>query len=250
MDVYAPDLSLKGKVRRRLVRLVARRPAAAAPPRPMVSFTFDDAPLSATLTGAAVLESRGLRGVYYVSPGLADTDGPMGRFAGADDARRLAKAGHEIGCHTYSHLDCGQADRAQVAGDVARCAETLAQWGVPPAVSFAYPYGDVSAPAKRTLAGRFGSLRAVHHGLVEKGGDLNQMPAVGIEGPDGEATARRWLARAKAANAWLILYTHDVVDEPSAFGCTPAALERLTAQAVLDGFDVVTVAEGARRMGG
>ncbi len=249
MEVYAPDLSLKGKIRRRVVRLVARRPAPVAPPRPMVSFAFDDAPLSATLTGAAVLESRGLHGVYYFSVGLADTDGPMGRFAGAQDARRLAQAGHEIGCHTYSHLDCGQATGAQVAAEIDRNAKALADWGLPEAVSFAYPYGDVSAPAKRALAGRFRSLRAVHHGLVEKGSDLNQMPAVGIEGPAGEATARSWLDRAKAQNAWLILYTHDVADDASAFGCTPAALERLTAKAVLDGFDVVTVAEGARRMG-
>lgn len=249
MDVYEPDRSLKGKIRRRAVRFVARRPAPAAPSRAMVSFAFDDAPLTATLTGAAVLEARGLHGTYYFSAGLADTDGPMGRFAGAADARRLAKAGHEIGCHTHSHLDCGQATGAQVTDEIARNAAALADWGLPDAVSFAYPYGDVSAPAKRALAGRYRSLRALHHGLVEQGGDLNQMPAVGIEGPQGEATARRWMEKAKAQNAWLILYTHDVVDDASAFGCTPAALERLTAQAVLDGFDVVTVAEGARRLG-
>lgn len=249
MDVYAPDLSLKGKLRRRAVRLIARNPAPAAPSRPMVSFAFDDAPLSATLAGAAVLEARGLHGVYYFSAGLADTDGPMGRFAGAQDAARLAKAGHEIGCHTYSHLDCGQASGADVAAEIASNTKALAEWGLPEAVSFAYPYGDVSAPAKRALAGRFRSLRALHHGVVEKGSDLNQMPAVGVEGPEGEATALRWMAEAKARNAWLILYTHDVADDASQWGCTPGALERLTAKAVLDGFDVVTVAEGARRMG-
>jgi hypothetical protein len=89
----------------------------------------------------------------------------------------------------------------------------------------------------------------VERALIEKGADLNQLPAVGIEGPDGEETARHWLRKAKAANAWLILFTHDVVDTPSEFGCTPATLERIAAQVVLDGFDVVTVAEGARRMG-
>lgn len=249
MDVYTPDLSLRGKIRRRVVRLVARRPAPAAPPRPMVSFTFDDVPLSATVTGAAVLEARGLRGTYYLTAGLADTDGAMWRFAGFADARRLLEAGHEVGCHTYSHLDCGRAKGAQVVGDIALNAKAMAEGGLPPAVSFAYPYGDVGAPAKRVLAGRYSSLRTVQSGLIEKGADLNQLPAVGMEGPDGEDTALRWLGRAKAANAWLILYTHDVVENPSPFGCTPATLERLAAQAVLDGFDVVTVAEGARRMG-
>lgn len=249
MEVYAPDLSLKGKLRRRTVRLVARKPAPAAPARPMVSFCFDDAPITATRAGAAVLESRGMRGVYYFAAGLADTDGPMGRFAGRDDALRLSKAGHEIGCHTFSHLDCGQADGRQTTAEIDRNAQALQTWGLPPATNFAYPYGDVSAPAKRALAGRFSTLRALHHGVVAKGSDLNQMPAVGIEGADGEATAVHWLNEAKARKAWLILYTHDVADDATQWGCTPGALERLTAQAMTDGFDVVTVAQGALRLG-
>jgi peptidoglycan/xylan/chitin deacetylase (PgdA/CDA1 family) len=249
VEVYEPDLSLKGKLRRRLTRFTARRPAPAAPKRPMVSFCFDDAPVTAARAGAAVLESRGLRGVYYFAAGLADTDGPMGRFAGAEDALRLSKAGHEIGCHTFSHLDCGQAGGAQVSAEIDRNTAALKAWGLPPARSFAYPYGDVSGPAKRALSDRFSSLRALHHGVMTKGGDLNQMPAVGIEGVDGEAAALHWLAQAQAQTAWLILYTHDVADDASKWGCTPGALERLTAKAMTDGFDVVTVAEGAARLG-
>lgn len=249
MEVYAPDLSLKGKIRRRVVRLVSRKPAAAAPDRPMVSFCFDDAPVTATRAGAAVLEARGMRGVYYFAAGLADTDGPMGRFAGREDALRLSEAGHEIGCHTYSHLDCGQASGRQVAAEIDRNTQALHDWGLPRATSFAYPYGDVSAPAKRALSGRFSTLRALHHGVVTKGSDLNQMPAVGIEGVDGESTAVHWMDQAKAQNAWLILYTHDVADDATQWGCTPGALERLTARALTDGFDVVTVAEGGQRLG-
>ena len=79
--------------------------------------------------------------------------------------------------------------------------------------------------------------------------DRNQLPAVGIEGPEGETVARKWLAQAKARSAWLILYTHDVRPEPSPWGCTPEVLARLLDQAVADGFDVVTVREGARRLG-
>ena len=61
--------------------------------------------------------------------------------------------------------------------------------------------------------------------------------------------ALKWLDRAHARNAWLILYTHDVARQPSAWGCTTGALERLVDGAILAGFDVVTVAEGARRIG-
>ena len=248
-QAYSADRSLKGKLRRRLVRLVHRRPLARAPERPMISFTFDDAPLTSAVAGAALLEIRGLAGTYYVSAGLAGAEAPMGVCAEAVDYRRLAKAGHEIACHTYSHLDCGQAKGAAARADVVRNIEALAAWGIEEVVSFAYPYGDVAGGPKKALASRYTTLRALHHGLIEKGCDLNQVPAVGIEGPDGEAVARRWMAQAKARKAWLILYTHDVRPDPSPWGCTPEVLARLIDQAKDDGFDVVTVREAARRLG-
>lgn len=249
VDAYEPDRTLKGKLRRRLIRLAHRRPARVRLERPMVSFTFDDAPATACEAGARALEARGLRGAYYFAAGLTGREGPMGRFATGEDARRLHDAGHEIACHTFSHLDCGQASREVVIADVDRNAQSLAAWGAGEPVSFAYPYGDVASPAKTALAGRFKTLRALHHGLITDGADLNQAPAVGIEGEDGEAVANAWLDRAKARKAWLILYTHDVSDTPSQWGCTTGALERLIDRAVAEGFDVVTVAEGARRIG-
>ena len=249
VDAYEPDRSLQGKLRRRLIRLAHRRPAKVALARPMVSFSFDDAPATACEAGARVLEARGLRGTYYFAAGLAGRDGPMGRYATGEVARRLHEAGHEIGCHTYSHLDCGQSSRATTLADVDRNAESLAAWGAGEPVSFAYPYGDVAAPAKTALSGRFKTLRALHHGLIADGADLNQAPAVGIEGEDGEAVAQTWMYKAKARKALLILYTHDVADEPSQWGCTTTALERLVDHALAEGFEVVTVAEGARRLG-
>ncbi len=248
-EAYSADRSLRGKLRRRLVRLVNTRPLVTAPSRPMVSFTFDDAPLTAAVAGAALLETRGLAGTYYVSAGLSGTEAPMGVCAEPVDYKRLAKAGHEIACHTYSHLDCGQASGPAALADVMRNAEAVADWDVGEMVSFAYPYGDVAGGPKGTLGKRFSTLRALHHGLVEKGTDLNQVPAVGIEGPEGETVARMWLAQAKAKNAWLILYTHDVRPDPSPWGCTPEVLARLIDQATADGFEVVTVREGAERLG-
>ena len=249
MTVYSADRSLKGKLRRRITRLQATRAAAADPPGPMVSICFDDAPVSAALEGARILQARGVKGTYFISMGLAGQDGPMGPNADAGQVRALMQAGHEIGCHTFSHLDCGQAPAGLAAGDVEQNLQALEALGAPEPQTFAYPYGDVSAPAKAALAERFSLLRALHHGMIRKGSDLNQAPAVGIEGPAGEETARGWLKRALAEPAWLILYTHDVRENPSPFGCTPGALERLVDEALAGGAEVVTVAEGCRRMG-
>ncbi len=247
---YSADRSLKGKLRRRLVRLVERRPAKRGPARPMVSFSFDDAPATALVDGRAALEAHGLRGTYFVAADLAGKAGPMGLNAASEALMQAAAAGHELACHTFSHLDCGQADRRTIEADADRNAVALHAWGAEPATTFAYPYGDVSLAAKRALGARYAVLRALHHGLIEAGVDLNQAPAVGIEGADGEAVARAWIDRAVERRAWLIVYTHDVADPPSPFGCTPAALNRLIEHALAAGAEIVTVAEGARRLAG
>ena len=246
-DIYEAARSLKGKLRRRIARIRARR-AAKAPAGPMISFAFDDVPVSAATLGAEILESRGLKGSYYVAAGMAGVDSPMGRFIDELDVKRLAEAGHEIGCHTYSHLDCGRAGVSLVLDDVERNRAALTALGAPAPITFAYPYGEVEERAKRALSERFALMRALHHGMVTEGSDLNQTPCVGIEGPNGEAAAWRWLNRAKGRQAWLILYTHDVAETPSPWGCTPAALAGLADTAIAEGFEVVTLAEGARKL--
>ena len=239
---YNADSSLFGKVRRRVVRLMHRRPARLSHTGPVVSFTFDDVPISGAEAGAAILEKAGARGTYYVCAGLFDQPGDMGRYANQSEIARLAEAGHEIACHTWSHLDCGLSGEAAIGADADRNAEALTAFGAPPR-HFAYPYGEVSPQAKKALKGRYGSLRAVHSGIVTERSDLNQLPAVGIEGDDGEAEAKRWIDRAVERGAWVILYTHDVRENPSKYGCTPAALARIVAHAQARGAAVRTVGE-------
>jgi peptidoglycan/xylan/chitin deacetylase (PgdA/CDA1 family) len=246
---YSPDRSLKGKLRRRIVRLQTRRPARVELLRPMVSFTFDDVPISAIETAGPMLEAHGARGTYFVCAGLAGQDSRMGRYAARDDILAAQAMGHEIACHTFGHLDCGAADALAIETDIACNDAALADWGVEATTTFAYPYGDVSSAAKRVAGVRFALARALHHGLIETGADLNQTPAVGIEGSNGAEVAMRWLERAAARNAWLILYTHDVRADPSSVGCRPEVMQQLIDASAALGFDLVTVAEGARRIG-
>jgi peptidoglycan/xylan/chitin deacetylase (PgdA/CDA1 family) len=238
--VYSPTNTLLDKVRRKVSRFTARRPARLAFERPTLSISFDDAPISATRAGAEILEAAGVRGTYYVSAGLAGRDSPMGTYAEIEDFKRLAAAGHEIGCHTYSHLDCGRACGDVIGSDVTLNDATLLEHGFR-TETFAYPYGEVSTTAKAMLGPRFKALRTVNAGMIEGDADLAWLPGVGIEGPDGEAKAKKWLDRAAPKNAWVILFTHDVRDEPSEWGCTPEVLERLVKTALADGFQILPV---------
>lgn len=238
--VYSPTETVLDKVRRKVSRFTARRPARLAFDRPTLSISFDDAPVSATRVGAEILEAAGARGTYFVSAGLAGRDSPMGVYAGIEDFQRLAAAGHEIGCHTYSHLDCGRACGDVIASDVTLNDTTLLEHGFR-TETFAYPYGEVSTTAKAMLGPRFKALRTVNAGLIDGTADLNWLPGVGIEGPGGEAKAKRWLDKARPKNAWVILFTHDVRDQPSDWGCTPDVLERLVKGALADGFQILPV---------
>ncbi len=247
---FERDRSLKGKLGREAARLFSRRPAPKAPPRAMVSFTFDDAPASAAATAAPMLEAAGYRGVYFVASSYMDgADGVIAPYADWSAVKALAARGHEIACHTHGHRNCAVIGPREAAAETERNARALEQHGLAAPATFAYPFGDVSAAAKAALAPRFKLLRATHPGLIARGGDLNQAPAVAVEGPHAVETATHWLQRAKAQNAWLILYTHDVTEAPSPYGCTPAAFQAVVDLVARMGLEVVTVREGAARLG-
>lgn len=242
------DASLRGKLRRRQARLWRRRGLAGRPAHPIVSFTFDDVPESAALAGAAALEARGWRGTFYISAGLLGREGPMGRYADAQDVRRLAHTGHEIGCHTYSHLECGPAAPDRISREVEINASALEELCGTPPQTFAYPFGDVSRAAKAELEPRFRLLRALHPGLARRGTDLNQAPAIPVDGPDGETRAALWIDRAARRRGWLILCLHDVAPEPSPWGCTPETLARLIAWAEACGCEILPTAQALDRL--
>lgn len=248
MEPYSADRSLYGKLRRRLAQLMTTKPAGLSGlARPLLTVSFDDAPVSAAREGAAILERHGARGTYFISAGLCGRESHLGAYADAGDIRALHAGGHEIACHTLSHLDCGRAKSAAIAAELDANHAALTALGLPAPRTFAYPYGDVSPAAKAVLDTRFLAARALHHGLVTTGTDMNQAPAIGVEGADGEAVARSWLTRAAdTPYSWLILYTHDVRETPSAWGCTPQVLDRLVSAAVGMGFEIVTFAHGAR----
>jgi len=246
---YSADRSLYGKLRRRASKLLYRKPAHIdGQTRPLLTFSFDDAPLTATTTGAEILETHGFKATYYISAGLMGQDSHFGLYADAAHVRSLHDRGHEIACHTLTHIDCGRAKASEIALSVDDNQKLIQSLGMKSSETFAYPYGDVSPQAKKVLKTRYIASRALHHGLITTGTDLNQTPAIGIEGDNGKALALEWMQRARATpQSWLVLYTHDVRENPSPWGCTPEALRELAATAEHLGFEVITFAEGARR---
>jgi peptidoglycan/xylan/chitin deacetylase (PgdA/CDA1 family) len=218
---------------RRLGQLIGVRPANIRRKGGVASFTFDDFPKSALAEGGGILEKHGLRGTYYVALGLMDTDGKLGPIAGSDDVRAAHARGHELACHTFSHLDCSRAATPQIIDEIDRNAEAFAALVDDFApTNFAYPFGAVCRSAKRALAPRFATCRGIFGGINAGRVDLADLLATRLyDCSFDERHLRKLIDRNRAVGGWLIFYTHDVSATPSPFGCTPRQLEGIVAYA-------------------
>ncbi len=201
------------------------RPVSAIWPAGVVSFTFDDFPKSALSAGGAVLEHQGARGTYYTAFGLAGTKGEPGAMFDMDDVRAACARGHEIGCHTYTHIDCAAAKAMQLRSEIAANAAAAAQIGAHPLANFSYPFGRVSQPANRAVRPHFSSCRGIQPGINDGVPDYSELCANKIyHRLFDEGQMRALIDRNRAVGGWLIFYTHDVGEIPSAYGCTEREL--------------------------
>jgi peptidoglycan/xylan/chitin deacetylase (PgdA/CDA1 family) len=166
-----------GKLSRFAARSIATKTVRMTNEKPLVSFTFDDAPESACTTGAALLEKHKARGTYYISGAGCGTAGFCGRLATAEDVKALAARGHEIGCHTHSHVAVARVGRQKLAAELLRNGAFLqAVQSIPTLYNFAYPYGEFSLATKLYLQRQFASCRSLLPGVNIGNADLGALP--------------------------------------------------------------------------
>ncbi len=243
-----PDFSFADRLGNAWARSWPRRKQEIRLDRPLVSFSFDDVPLSAYRNGAPILEDEGVRGTFYAAGGLAGRMHDGVEIMDAEDYAALAGRGHEVAHHGFSHrrpIVLARRFEADVTANDAFLAENISG----PVRNYAFPYGLSSPRARRVLARRFRSLRSAEVGLNAGVADLDYLRAVDIcEGvPRGRLS--QWIAEAVAARAWLIFLTHDVRDGHGTFGCTPALLRGLVREALAAGCEVLPVDAALDRIG-
>jgi peptidoglycan/xylan/chitin deacetylase (PgdA/CDA1 family) len=192
--------------------------------RVALSLSFDDARPSQLDNGVPILDRYGVHATFYVQAGSARDR--------ADDWKRAAKTGHELGNHSEHHPCTGNfqwsRDRALENQDLKSIAEEIDLanraitnlLGITP-TTFAYPCGQkfvgrgrltrsyVPVVAERFLAGR---------GWRDEGPndpafcDLAQLLGMELDGLNFEQ-AQALIDSAADQGAWLIFCGHDIGPE-------------------------------------
>jgi peptidoglycan/xylan/chitin deacetylase (PgdA/CDA1 family) len=245
----SPISTLGEKLSYRLARHLPVATWRANPAGAIVSFTFDDVPASAASAGTPILEASGIRGTYYVCGGLLGGQGDLTPLLDRGQAEALARAGHELGCHTYAHTDVRSIDWPSLEASLRKNAETLSEISGRSPRNFAYPFGGISFGKKLRLQSRFETCRGIYPGINVGRIDAGMLKAVPLYSSTlDDDGVRRWIARAVATSGWLIFFTHDVAERPTPYGVTPDLLRAAVAAAVEAGCACLPVAEAVDRL--
>ncbi len=248
----SPLAQIGGKVSRFMARNIATKALLMRHDRPLISFTFDDAPASACTAGAALLGQYQARGTFYISGGGCGQTSPGGPLATAGQLKELYAAGHEIGCHTFSHAAVAAVGRNALAAELERNRTFLREIHhdlVPR--NFAYPYGDLSFRAKQCLETHFDSCRSLRSGMNVGLIDLGALKSCELQNSSiGCQGILDIIAAAVRRKGWLIFVSHDVDNQPSRFGVSPDLLEFALNTARTAGCRLVSVREALAILGG
>jgi peptidoglycan-N-acetylglucosamine deacetylase len=112
---------------------------------PLAAITFDDGPTPAyTPRVLAALAAAGVRATFYVMEHNA--------VAHPGLLREVLAAGHELGNHTWSHLDQATSPPRRIREEIVRCTDEVEQIVQVPLVGFRPPGGELTGCALAVCA--------------------------------------------------------------------------------------------------
>lgn len=241
----------KGRYRRTAAAVFAQRPYAMRNQSPLISFTFDDFPRSALLTGGRLLEEHGAVGTYYTSLGLMEKTAPTGEMFTRDDLQLALQRGHELGCHTFAHSHAAETPARvfeESINENQRALRLLA-----PAADFktlSYPIGCPRPGTKKRSAPYFLGCRA--GGQTYNGGtvDLNFLRGFFIEQSRNNPEAiKAMIDETCRVGGWLIFATHDVSENPTVYGCCPSLFAEIVRYSARSGARLLPVSAALAAIG-
>lgn len=189
----------------------------------VVALTFDDGP-NPPYTGQVldILREEGVPATFFV----------IGKNAGKypDLVRRMIAEGHQVGNHTYNHIDLLKADRATIADEVDRTNKVIRDITGAPAKVVRPPHGFRDAVVLEVMAER--GLKVVEWSVSSR--DWTN--------PGVETIVSRTLDKVKSG-AVILLHDGDGVTAGSPRAQTVAAARQIIRELKARGYKFVTVDE-------
>lgn len=188
---------------------------------------------------APLLESKGLRGtVYTIGTGIG---GPVTFLSWAEIADLITR-GHDIQCHSYSHLHLTTLNEAQVLAEYTQHDDLFVAHSLPKRTHTAYPFGENNANVQTWTATLRDSARGTVEGLVELNSNKFALCAYSVSSA-AEALMSRVgpiLDNAQEKLSAIIFYSHHI---DQAGQITSADLVAIINYAQSLGMDIITHSE-------
>ena len=243
INAVTPDpLTLGERISGRIASALPGNLAVRLDNAPICSFTFDDCPRSALENAGALLASVGAGATFFVAARAAveqqDLSDP---YMWGEDLEKALGAGHEIGCHTYSHPHLGRLSTSEIHGEIDSNLKAIRSI-IPEAelVSFAYPFGEVSITAKKVIAKRFGAARGLRCGLNGRVVDLSELRSVSIYGGEFDREKMsRIIKKAAQHRSWLVFSAHSVTVGRPGWGCSLDQFEFVVGEVRSAGIEIL-----------
>lgn len=167
-----------------------------------VALTFDDGLASIATEVAPLLAKHRLPATLFVATGHVGGDNrwngagdrgiPVQAVLGWNDLAQLRTQEFTIGGHTRHHRHLRHCDDAELADEIAGCANDIAaRLGERP-TTFAYPYGDVDARVARAAREQFAICCTTEFRLVRTGDQPGMIPRLDGRYFRDPVRLRRW----------------------------------------------------------
>ncbi len=247
-SIYEPATSLAARLDRRLMPFRARKMVRVTLDTPIVSFSFDDCPRSVIENALPAFEKEQWLVTLYMSMGLCGTTNHLGLHMSEADVLAAHESGHEIADHTHDHIDATTVAVQDFENNINKNQARLNALGIPPSETFAYPYGQLNLATKKVIDRKFKGGRGITSRVNIKNIDLNQINSNRLYNDQSYHDLMDDISDLKKTSKWLTIFTHDVRDTPSDFGCRPEQLHAIITAVKNSGAQVMTVANAIKYM--
>ncbi len=240
---------IANKVRKRLGINFHRKPFEIPPSFKAITFTFDDAPISAFSTAGTILKNHNIQATYYIALSFLESPVVKEYFDIATLTDCLAD-GHELACHTYDHFHFFDEPYTEARKDIEKNLAHLKKYFPNQTFqNFSYPFGEQTKSARNITKNRFRSARSIEYGVNLGNCDLNGLKTIPLYEKRFHVSEQVALIKQhQASGGWLIFYTHDVQKNYSKYGCSPEYFDEIVEACMNSGTEIINIKSALNKL--